>query len=391
MDPSKIPTNRATPTSAPNDTRDATASVVRGQIDHILTADGSANPTLSFQSSDKPHQPMINQTPAPARNDAETAHRHYHKAWQDYYQKYYEDYYLSAVKQQNSAYNERLAQVSEQARRAAAEVAKNVANGTMTQQEAMEEMRQNVLNKVKSRAKKVRKSRHFVPAIAAVVVVLLTAFIQYNGLIFAQVASFISPGNISDQTIIIGTGEGQPISQEPRIIIPKINVSAPVGYGLPDLSESTAQNALKNGPIHYPVKGASAVPGQNGNTLILGHSSGDWFESGDYKFIFVQLNRLAPGDLFYLDYQGVRYTYRVTGSQVIRPNQIDALDIGEDKPYATLITCDPPGTANNRLLVFGEQISPDPSGVTETQSADGPTADRVVGNQPTLLEKIFGR
>ena len=95
------------------------------------------------------------------------------------------------------------------------------------------------------------------------------------------------------QTIIVGSGSNQPISTSPHVIIPKINVNAPVVYGLTDLSENNVQVALRNGPVHYPLAGATATPGQKGNTVILGHSSADVFAPGDYKFIFVQLNRLA--------------------------------------------------------------------------------------------------
>ena len=106
--------------------------------------------------------------------------------------------------------------------------------------------------------------------------------------------------------------------------------------------------------------------------MILGHSSADFFEPGNYKFIFVQLDRLSSGDLFYLDYQGKRYTYRVRETKIIAPTQVDQLTIGDAKPYATLITCDPSGTAHNRLIVIGDQIAPDPSSADSRPSPQDP-------------------
>ncbi len=315
------------------------------------------------------------------------AHQKYHTAWQGYYQKYYERYYMDALQQQRAQFAAQNATVATDAD----DKTPAAADGTLTQKEAIDELRSDILGKVKQAGQKVRKSRHFIPAIAAIIVILIAVFIQYNGLIFAQVASFISPGDTTDQNIIIGTGTNQPVGAEPRLIIPKINVDAPVIYGLTDLSENSSQRALQDGPIHYPIAGASAFPGQNGNTVVMGHSSADWFEPGNFKFIFVQLNRLSAGDLFYLDYNSVRYTYRVTRSEVINPNQIGALAIGEDKPYATLITCDPPGTALRRLVVFAEQISPDPNSVQSTQSDDQVTVEgNIAGNPPTLFERVFG-
>jgi sortase A len=419
---------QATPTAIPpagaaNPTRSAAADVIRGQIDQILGTDESPNQTITLSAqADSSSQPQSQNQPSsqPMSNPALTlpnlapdyaefendnhseddkiasaaatiaakqaeesavaeAHRRYHNAWQQYYQKYYEQYYMAALENQRTKF-------------AAGQASAKTADGTISQKTAVAELKNDLLSKIKRGATTVRRSRHFIPAICGLVVILVAVFIQFNGLLFAQVSAFISPGDTTSQNIIVGTGADQPIDASPRLIIPKINVTAPVVYGLTDLSEGSSQSALENGVIHYPIQGASAFPGQNGNTVILGHSSADWFEPGNYKFIFVQLNRLAAGDLFYLDYSSVRYTYRVKNSAVINPDQVGDLAIGTDKPYATLITCDPPGTALRRLAVFAEQISPDPSSATDQNKNDvGTTVEgNIAGNPPTLFEKIFG-
>ena len=335
------------------------------------------------------------------------AQKRYHEAWRGYYQKFYEQYYAAEMARREQELQQQFAKMKPSELNnnfsrnflgaAAGTAAANLHDkGTIEGEEnarisEMNQLRYDILSRVKKSAKKVKKSRHFIPAIAAIVVILAICFIQFNGVIFANVANFVSPGSTSGQDIIVGTGLNQAVSKSPQVIIPKINVQAPVQYGLTDLSESAAQTALENGPIHYPVEGATAVPGQRGNIVVLGHSSADWFEPGNYKFIFVQLDRLNAGDLFYLDYQGVRYTYRVDRTEIIAPTQIGALNLGTDKPYATLVTCDPPGTATNRLLVIGEQINPDPTSSNEVQTTStSETANQITGTPPTLLEKIFG-
>ncbi len=412
-DPFKPITSRPTtvppPRPAVDQSRHAVADVARSQIDQIFGTDGQPNNTISHSNQPMINRPAVTATPtvvptsvptpaptqqpepaepavqstapAPVSDDSE-AHRNYHSAWQDYYKTYYERYYISELSQQKQRFAAGQASIKD-----------NSDDGSFTQQEAIDELKGSLRHKITARAKKVRKSRHFVPAVAAVVVLLLAAFVQYNGLLFAQVSAFVSPGSSTSQDIIIGTGADQEVGSDPRLIIPKISVNAPVVYGLDDLSEDSAQEALQSGVIHYPITGANALPGQKGNTVILGHSSADFFEPGDYKFIFVQLNRLTTGDLFYLDYEGTRYTYRVNKTEIISPTDIGKLAIGDDKPYATLITCDPPGTAKNRLVIYAEQISPDPSKTTVNQDANNSaTADNsIVGNPPTLFEQIFGR
>lgn len=312
------------------------------------------------------------------------AQRRYHTAWQQYYQKYYESYYVAALQQQYKKFAKQMASVED----------KKEEDGKLDQSEVQAALRKEITDKVKASAKQIRKRPWFWPAAVGVLALLIVSFLQFNGQWFASIASFVSPGTSSNQTIIVGTGEGQPVSTEPRVIIPKINVNAPVTYGMTDLSEDSSQRALQNGPIHYPIASANAaaLPGQKGNTVILGHSSADFFEPGNYKFVFVQLNRMTNGDLFYLDYGGKRYTYKVTQTKVITPTQLDQLNLGSDKPYATLITCDPPGTTRNRLLVIGEQVYPDPDDSENTNDnvEVKTTATSITGKPKTLLEKIFG-
>ncbi|HYH35891.1 MAG TPA: hypothetical protein VD706_00095, partial [Candidatus Saccharimonadales bacterium] len=60
---------------------------------------------------------------------------------------------------------------------------------------------------------------------------------------------------------------------------------------------------------------------------------------------------------------------------------------------ATLITCDPPGTSLRRLVVVGQQISPDPSGNTQAAIPDtggqSGTDTNLPGNGPTLWGRFI--
>lgn len=356
---------RHQPTSNP---QPATAPVVRPQRDTTKLRNFIDNSAVRAA-----HQ--ANYTIA--QNNAQ---QKYHTAWQNYYQQYYENYYVAALQEQKERFQKQQAAV----------VDSRENDGRLDQSEVQARVRNEILDKIKQGARNTRKRRWFWPVVTGVVSILILLGLQYNGIITATIANFITPGASSNQTVIIGTGLNQPINDEPRIIIPKINVNAPVVYGLNDLSEQSAQTALQNGVIHYPVAGATAVPGQKGNTVLLGHSSADFFAPGNYKFIFVQLNKLTAGDLFYLDYGKTRYTYKVTTSKVIKPEQINELNVGTDKPYATLVTCDPPGTITNRLIVIAEQVSPNPNKATGTQDAHEVAGNSIPGKPSTVIENIFG-
>lgn len=339
---------------------------------------GGVQNNVRNNTADAKRSTQTSQSFQPTMTEAE---RRYHQAWQSYYQKYYQNYYIAALQEQQARFARQQAEV----------VDSREPDGKLSQTEVQERIQSDILTKVKQAAGRAKKRWWFWPVIAAIVVIIIFLFLQYNSVIAAKIAGFISPGSSDSQTIIVGAGANQPVSDGPRIIIPKINVNAPVTYGLTSLDESTVQTALQNGPINYPVAGATATPGQRGNTVILGHSSADVFAPGDYKFIFVQLNRLTAGDLFYLDYGAKRYTYKVTELKVIDPTDVAALNLGTDKPYATLVTCDPPGTTAQRLLVIAEQVSPNPDGADEVQADDtSNTPASITGKPKTLLESIFG-
>ncbi|MDO4773665.1 MAG: sortase [Candidatus Saccharibacteria bacterium] len=305
----------------------------------------------------------------------------YHSAWQKYYQLYYERYYANHLHSQ-------AAQSTEQATSTEA----LDFDAESPEKAAMRELRTKIRNKVRAGATTVKKSRHFVPVLAGVAVFLVFMFLQYNRILFGMVAAYTSPGNIDPQNIIVDPGTNVAVGPEPRLIIPKINVDAPVVYGAaPDVASQ--RKAMEQGVAHFAVAGASATPGQIGNTVLAAHSSNDAFAAGDYKFVFAQNEKLGKGDLIYTHYEGKRYTYSITSTEVVMPQEIGKIQLQTDKPMLTLVSCVPIGTAEKRLLIFAEQISPDPKGAETPKQADNaaPQSADIPGNpSPTLLERLFG-
>jgi sortase A len=349
--------------------------ITRQQIDHIYDTAPPNQPQKTTESPyDKTHQENFDW-------------RTYHSAWQQYYQQYYQRYYW----QQLHSERQKLAATAADKAVAKDEVIVGV-DPTAPAKNKVSALKADITQKVKEQAQKVRKSHHFIPLLSALGVALVFLFLQFNSVVFAQIQSYISPGAISNDAISIDPSIAVNVGPDPKLIIPKINVEVPVDYAINTVSEQNIQVSLRDGATHYKLPGADAVPGQNGNTVILGHSSNDVFNQGKYKFVFVLLDRLQPGDVFYLHYNGTRYIYRVTSTKVIDPTDIKALQIGTDKPMATLITCTPPGTALKRLLIFGEQISPDPTGAANTPAPNQPAqtaSQNIPGNEPTLLDQIW--
>ena len=305
----------------------------------------------------------------------------YHEAWQKYYQLYYERHYLSRVSMQQKIERE----VSE----TIAEPVKS--DESVTPHQAMSELRQNIRQKVIDSTKKVKKSRHFMPFIAGFAVLLLVAFLQWNPILIGNIVAYASPGSIQPQNIIASPITDIEVSPEPRMIIPKINVDAPVIYGIgPD--HNSQMTAMESGIAHFSIPGANAVPGQIGNAVFAAHSSNDIFAAGDYGVVFAQNEKLTTGDIIYMNYESKRYTYSVTHMEVVLPTEVSKVQIQTDKPMLTLISCVPIGTAQKRLLIFAEQVSPDPAKAEAAASTEtSPTSTTIPGRPaPSIIERLFG-
>lgn len=297
--------------------------------------------------------------------------RKYHSAWQDYYQKYYGEYYGRAAKEyvarERLKYERDLAdrdlKAAESERSVIASTAEKIQQDEeKTTKNAADEFKSKIQKKVAKRAKKMRKSRHFIPLTIGLSILVLGLLFQYNQVIIANAVAFMSPGGseVNDITAIDPTVSAS-VHENPTLMIPKLNVEVPVVFGAKNDVKSMAA-AMTNGVAHFAVPGAQAKPGEIGNFVISGHSAGNVYETSDYKFIFSGLTRMGAGDLIYMDYNSQRYTYRVTGTRTVDPSDVGALRaIASDnsgKPMITLITCTPLGTSKYRLLVYGEQIHP---------------------------------
>lgn len=401
----------------------AAADLVRSQIDTIFGGDQpttTAQPTAQPVPSSEPRtappvhaparqQPVAQQQQAPledtnpyerTRDDAPNPQREewtkYQSAWQDYYQKYYEGYYAHHVEQMKQQITTKQSLEATQpasifSKQPVEEPASTPEDGVTTD-EALFKLRQKLLGKVQSSAKSVRKSRHFIPIAAALVVMLLFVFLQYNQVLIANVKAYVSPGTIDPQNIVVDPTTNMKVGPESRLIIPKINVDTPVHYDV-GIDHKSQMLAMENGVAHFPIPGANSKPGQIGNTVLSGHSSNDVFAAGDYKFIFAQLEKLTVGDTIYANYNETRYTYIITKTEVVLPTEVGKLVYPTTKPVLTLITCTPLGTALKRLLITAEQVSPDPatSAPAEAPPTDNTDTVTIPGSEPTFVERLFGR
>ena len=130
----------------------------------------------------------------------------------------------------------------------------------------------------------------------------------------------------------------QKAAQATRIVIPGLNVDAPVINGV-------SWEDLKKGVGHLPN---SARPGQRGNLYLAAHN--DIFGE-----IFRHLDDLEPGDKYYIYAGEAKYTYVVREKRIIDPTDVSVM-LPTTEPVATLQTCYPYLIDTHRLVIIGDLV-----------------------------------
>lgn len=324
------------------------------KVEHRILGEQTLRSNL-IQKYNTENRSSLKQTPINLNNQTNNWQK-YHSDWQNYYQKYYSEYYAKAAQKYIETEKTKFSSA------AAAEQNQlsqdNITGDNLESKQVETSLREKIRQKANSSFKLTKRHKQLVPLFAGVFSVLFILFLQYNRLIFAPIMAYIAPGNTKDTGITaIDPTVSEAPTADPRLLIPKLNVDVPVLYNLAT-DTATINDAMNRGVAQFKIPGADAMPGQIGNLVISGHSAGDIYSNNQYKFIFSGLERLVDGDLIYINYNSVRYTYKVFKRETVEPTNVAALIYPTDKPLLTLITCTPLGTDRYRLLVTAEQINP---------------------------------
>jgi len=125
--------------------------------------------------------------------------------------------------------------------------------------------------------------------------------------------------------------------------IPKISVSLVIYHG-------TEDKLLQDGIGHVETS-ALPVGGSGTHSVLAGHTG---LPSAK---LLTNLDRLEPGDVFYIHILNETLEYRITDLSVVEPNETDQLRPEEGKDLMTIVTCTPYGINTHRLLVRGIRAS----------------------------------
>ena len=126
------------------------------------------------------------------------------------------------------------------------------------------------------------------------------------------------------------------------IEIPKINVHLPIYHG-------TGDSSLSKGVGHL-LGSSLPVGGESTHSILSGHSG------MASQTMFMDLEQLGIGDVFYLYVLGDVLAYQVMEINTVLPSDTSLLGIWEGEDCCTLVTCTPYGVNTHRLLITGSRI-----------------------------------
>ena len=161
----------------------------------------------------------------------------------------------------------------------------------------------------------------------------------YNHQIYADGQSTLSEAGAYQATLFSLTDYGLPDETFGVISIPKLNLEMPLYLGATD--ENMAKGAAVLSGTSVPIGGA------NTNAVIAGHRG--WGGAAYFRYI----TELSIGNEVVITNLWERLRYRVVGTKIIEPHEIENILIQPGRDMVTLLTCHPYASGGKqRYLVY---------------------------------------
>ena len=126
------------------------------------------------------------------------------------------------------------------------------------------------------------------------------------------------------------------------ITIPKIGIELPIYHSIRSEVLNIACGHLEGTSL--------PVGGENTHCVLSAH------RGLPHAKLFTDLDKMELGDIFQITVLNQTLTYQVEQIKVVRPDEIDDIQLIDGKDICTLLTCTPYGINSHRLLVRGTRI-----------------------------------
>lgn len=145
-----------------------------------------------------------------------------------------------------------------------------------------------------------------------------------------------------------------------RIIVPSLWLDVPIvaneNMQATDFAQADFDKQLNEWVVKYPT---TPAPGEEGNTLLFGHTSYVVRKSNPYGTIFKDLPKLKDNTLIQILREGNLYEYKVVDLFIVNPKQVNDQYLTYQNAggsYITLMWCYPLWTDKKRIMVVAKLI-----------------------------------
>lgn len=166
---------------------------------------------------------------------------------------------------------------------------------------------------------------------------LWEAMTAYNQRIYTDGQSSLSEAGTYQAILFTLTDYGLPDETFGVISIPKLDLEMPLYLGATD--ENIAKGAAVLSGTSVPIGGS------NTNAVIAGHRG--WGGAAYFRYI----TDLAVGDEVVITNLWERLRYRVVGTKIIEPHEIENILIQPGRDMVTLLTCHPYASGGKQRYV----------------------------------------
>ena len=143
----------------------------------------------------------------------------------------------------------------------------------------------------------------------------------------------------------------QYVEQEDQILIPALNIQAPIVIPQTHDAKKIHQD-LDRGVVYYP---GSSLPGEVGKVIILGHSAPPDWPNIRYDRVFSNIMKLQKGNEIKLIFRQHLYPYQVIEKHIFTKSEEETFFAQKtNQKLLILSTCYPPGKDLKRFLVVAE-------------------------------------
>lgn len=190
-----------------------------------------------------------------------------------------------------------------------------------------------------------RHKKHGLMLLAGLLLMVGGLYMLYNAL------SPILPNfGVDPLATVTKLKSSSPDVQENRLYMPQINVDIPVVEVQQGEPES---KALDRGAIHRQPQNGN--PKDGGNFVLAAHrfTLGLTPSETRAKSPFYHINEMKVGDDIYVDYDGVRYKYKIYEMREVAPSDI-GIEARSQDPQLTIYSCTLAGSNDGRIVLFAK-------------------------------------